>query len=128
MKKILVICCLFLIGSIGFCADWQEVGYKIYVDISSGKKYSNGNIEVWTKVLNYNVNENKIRNERWHYTIGLHEYNCKDNQYLMKYATCYGLNGNIVLNRKGHGKWEYIVPDSRMETIHKFLCNNYGNR
>jgi len=132
---------LLLVTPVLGSSDWVKLGWNregVYTyNKDSVKHRTKGIVLVWVKlVFNNEGREKYIQNKRntvqsiggydkLSHSLFLEEIDCKKEKYLILYFTDYDTDGGVLYNSRSFfdkHKWEYIRPDTVMDTLLKKVC------
>lgn len=119
MKKFLLL--LVLCSLPVYATNWQEIGYKSYVDLDSWE-YSNGLTTVWFKDLNPGNWELRDNKKLW-YSLNKVQFNCTQKIYSFKYISHYDLKGTVIDSASiSYPEWYEIPPDTVIDMKYRTVC------
>lgn len=117
----IIILVLMLLAIPVFAANWQQVGYKSYIDYSTWN-YANGLITVWFKDLNPGDWE-LVKNKKVWYRLSRLQFNCSTKEYNIISVLEYDLKGNVVNGVDSpYEIWYTIPPDTIIDEKYHVVC------
>lgn len=136
LNKITIICLSFLLlilsPSSSYSSQWVEVGNKEFVDISSIKiDNQTGYVYYWNKLLTY---EKKIiKGKPYWFQLTYSVSDCINNKNTLAAFTWYDTTGSVIETHDFSASYYLndftnIVPDSRWEVIHNWVCKYIKNK
>lgn len=111
-------------------ADWKEINYNSYFDVSQIEKTKNGCLQVWIKLI---MDQEQVKAfaqlEKFDYTryshsIAQYAFNCKDKQLAQISGYLYDKYDNILSSYQSNTLiYATVIPESHGETWINKVCN-----
>lgn len=119
-KKIFLIIACILIPLIAEGADWVRVIETdksiFYVDASSVNQIAFNNYQAWFKTEF--IKDNLLKK-----TMVFASFDCGEKKRKKHQITYYKYDGSS--KKGGEQEWEYVMPESNMETVLDFVCRAF---
>jgi hypothetical protein len=140
LKIILVIIGLAIFGYAEvWGADWKLYNYGVtgdtfhYYDAESVTRPSENIVRVWTKTIysEKDINDFVTKYGQWAKNIGdtraLKEIDCKEKKLRLLSLNVYSKWGDMLMMAdesalKEFGEWNFIAPETILESLYKVLC------
>lgn len=122
MKKIIIaLFTLLLFQNCCFSAEWKEVSYKTYIDMSSWH-YKNGYSYAWVKSLNDGTKK-PINGQQVWFSLNKFKIDCTNGKLGIVNYIDYGLKGQVLdsFTPVEINMFE-VAPESRGEILHEYVC------
>lgn len=126
MKKLAVLAMIGLMSVTASAANWVSLGLAVdgttvYIDadsISNSSGYK-------TAFIRYDLNRyDAIGFKNYNSMTSLANFDCKANPRKSRALSIVLRNGDRVVLTSGKSDWEFIHPDTTMDSIAKFVCSS----
>ena len=121
MKKYIIIIALLIISLPCFAVNWEECGYKTYIDLSTWRKEGN-HISAWIKTLNPG-DWKLIDNKKVWFSIEYATAYCDSRMISIKNLIYYDLQGNVIRSYNELPTLMHVVPGSVGESNYYAMCS-----